>query len=44
MSVLSIGSAAPSFVLNDALTNEPVSLISLLSRGPAILEFLRGTW
>lgn len=41
---LGIGSLAPNFSLPAANRNDTFSLKSLLSTGPVILEFLRGTW
>ncbi|HEY4661328.1 MAG TPA: hypothetical protein VIG91_07490 [Terriglobales bacterium] len=41
---LSIGSPAPSFTLDAANSDAKFSLSDLISRGAAILEFLRGTW
>jgi peroxiredoxin len=41
---LKVGDKAPAFSLSVA--NQPVtaSLSGVLKRGPAIVEFLRGTW
>jgi hypothetical protein len=41
---LQIGSPAPEFTLTAANREETFSLSDLISRGPLILEFLRGTW
>jgi peroxiredoxin len=41
---LGIGSHAPDFSLKAANQAENFSLSKLRERGPAILEFLRGTW
>jgi peroxiredoxin len=41
---LKLGDPAPSFELNAANRDGSFSLAQLLSRGPAIVEFLRGTW
>jgi len=41
---LGIGSRAPDFSLGAANREETFSLSSLRQHGPAILEFLRGTW
>jgi hypothetical protein len=47
---LKVGDAAPSFSLwaanefNDIGTPIEMRLPDLISRGPVILEFLRGTW
>ncbi|HEX3106144.1 MAG TPA: hypothetical protein VHQ22_17015 [Terriglobales bacterium] len=41
---LSIGSRAPAFTLAAANNNAKFSLSDLISRGAAIVEFLRGTW
>lgn len=46
---ISVGDRVPDFTLaaaNRFQQNEPVrfSLRDLLQRGPAVLEFLRGTW
>jgi peroxiredoxin len=41
---LGIGSKAPEFSMDAANRNENFSLSGFLSRGPVILEFLRGTW
>jgi len=41
---LGIDSKAPSFSLQAANRDENFSLFELLSHGPLIVEFLRGTW
>jgi peroxiredoxin len=41
---LKIGDKAPDFTLNAANRAGSFSLADLLQRGPAIVEFLRGTW
>jgi peroxiredoxin len=41
---LGIGSRAPEFSLAAANQEGIVSLSSLRALGPAVLEFLRGTW
>jgi hypothetical protein len=41
---LSIGSRAPEFLLSAANRDGILSLSGFLSRGPLIVEFLRGTW
>lgn len=41
---LRIGSRAPDFTLLPANQEGSISLPQLLSQGPLILEFLRGTW
>jgi peroxiredoxin len=41
---LSVGSPAPPFTLPSANSGAKFSLSDLLSRGAAIIEFLRGTW
>ena len=42
--VLSVGAAAPSFTLPDALTRKPVRSSDLLALGPVIVNFFRGRW
>ena len=44
MSVPDIAERAPAFTLKDAVSQADVTLASLLANGPAILEFIRGTW
>lgn len=41
---LKLGDRAPSFELGAANNTEIVSLDAVLRKGPAIVEFLRGTW
>jgi hypothetical protein len=41
---LSVGSPAPSFTLSAANREGSFSLTELISRGPLIIEFQRGTW
>jgi len=41
---LQVGDRAPDFTLPAANQPGTVSLAGLLSRGPVIVEFLRGTW
>ncbi len=41
---LHVGSLAPDFSISALNAPSPVSLRSLLQRGLAILEFIRGTW
>ncbi len=38
------GDPAPDFSLITLNAKSPITLKSLLKRGPVILEFLRGTW
>jgi peroxiredoxin len=41
---LNLGDVAPKFALKAANRSETIQLEDLLRRGPAIVEFLRGTW
>ena len=41
---LRVGDRAPQFALSAANLAGTYSLSSVLGRGPAIVEFLRGTW
>ena len=41
---LRVGDRAPDFTLGAADHDRRYSLSELISRGPAIVEFLRGTW
>ncbi len=41
---LYVGDPAPDFSLQALNAPSPISLHSLLQRGPGILEFIRGTW
>src|ERR1700755_1175925 len=42
--ILSVGALAPSFALQDALTNKLVRSEDLLALGPVIVKFFRGRW
>jgi peroxiredoxin len=42
--ILKLGDVAPQFALGAANSDEIISLNRVLRDGPAILEFLRGTW
>ena len=42
--ILEVGAQAPTFALQDAVTNKPVSSIDLLALGPLIVNFFRGRW
>ncbi len=41
---LKLGDTAPSFELSAANSDDIISLDAVLRKGPAIVEFLRGTW
>jgi len=41
---LQVGVRAPEFVLKAANRDGDFALLGMLSRGPVIVEFLRGTW
>ncbi len=41
---LQVGQVAPAFRLAQADGHGEIALEDLLSKGPTILEFLRGTW
>lgn len=41
---LKVGDRAPDFTLGAANHDRRFSLSELISRGPVIVEFLRGTW
>ena len=41
---LKVGDVAPDFALAAANSDDLVSLNDSLRKGPAIVEFLRGTW
>jgi peroxiredoxin len=41
---LKVGDKAPDFTLSAANRPGSFSLVEILQRGPAIVEFLRGTW
>jgi len=43
-STLKVGDAAPDFTLAPANGNRAVTLSGLLTFGPVVIEFLRGTW
>jgi peroxiredoxin len=43
-STLKVGERAPDFTLASANGMGEISLAKLLARGPAVVEFLRGTW
>lgn len=43
-STLKIGDQAPDFSLTAANSDGTFSQATILQRGPAIVEFLRGTW
>ena len=42
--VLKIGSQAPAFILEDALTHKPVNSADLVALGPLVINFFRGRW
>ena len=42
--VLPIGSTAPSFALQDAVSNKTVRSTDLLALGPLVINFFRGRW
>ncbi len=42
--ILPVGSQAPTFTLQDALTGKPVSSTDLLALGPLVINFFRGRW
>jgi peroxiredoxin len=42
--VLKVGSQAPAFTLEDALTHKPVNSADLLALGPLVINFFRGRW
>jgi hypothetical protein len=42
--ILQVGERAADFELGGANVSASVSLAQLLTRGPVIIEFLRGTW
>ena len=42
--ILKAGAQAPAFVLEDALTQKPVSSADLLALGPVVINFFRGRW
>src|SRR5581483_5137656 len=41
---LKVGDRAPEFTLSAANRTDSFSLTDILKKGPAVLEFLRGTW
>ncbi|MEO6806161.1 MAG: peroxiredoxin-like family protein [Edaphobacter sp.] len=41
---LKVGAQAPAFLLEDALTQKPVSSADLLALGPVVVNFFRGRW
>jgi peroxiredoxin len=43
-SILKVGTQAPAFTLEDALTHKPVSSTDLLALGPLVVNFFRGRW
>jgi peroxiredoxin len=42
--ILKTGGQAPSFILEDARTQKPVSSADLLALGPLVVNFFRGRW
>lgn len=42
--VLRVGTVAPEFTLQDALTGKPIHSSDLLALGPVIVKFFRGRW
>jgi peroxiredoxin len=42
--ILKVGTQAPVFTLEDALTHKPVSSADLLALGPLVINFFRGRW
>jgi peroxiredoxin len=42
--ILKIGTQAPAFILENALTQKPVSSTDLLALGPVVVNFFRGRW
>jgi peroxiredoxin len=42
--ILKVGSEAPAFTLEDALTHKPVHSADLLALGPLVVNFFRGRW
>jgi peroxiredoxin len=42
--ILKAGAEAPTFTLEDALTQKPVSSADLLALGPLVVNFFRGRW
>ena len=42
--ILKVGTQAPAFILENALTQKPVSSTDLLALGPVVVNFFRGRW
>ena len=42
--VLKVGTQAPAFILENALTHKPVNSTDLLALGPLVVNFFRGRW
>jgi peroxiredoxin len=42
--ILKVGTKAPAFTLEDALTQKPVNSADLLALGPLVVNFFRGRW
>jgi peroxiredoxin len=42
--ILKVGTQAPAFTLEDALTGKPVNSADLLALGPLVVNFFRGRW
>jgi peroxiredoxin len=42
--ILKVGTQAPAFTLEDALTHKPVNSADLLALGPLVVNFFRGRW
>ena len=42
--VLKVGTQAPAFILENALTRKPVNSTDLLALGPLVVNFFRGRW
>jgi peroxiredoxin len=42
--ILKVGSQAPAFTLEDALTHKPVRSSDLIALGPLVINFFRGRW
>jgi peroxiredoxin len=42
--ILKVGSQAPAFSLEDALTHKPVNSADLVALGPLVINFFRGRW
>jgi len=41
---MNVGDIAPDFTLGAANMPEPYTLSEIIAAGPAVVEFLRGTW